>query len=116
VTHAQLFRGVAGRAGAPVRAARRSGLHPGTAAPGDPRSAAPRLVVNCPSCRRPVPYPGRADDGSVAMAECADPACDLYFDFDPSAVYAVRSSRSAPQGLTIPRPKGGSPCRDGLKS
>ncbi len=40
--------------------------------------------------RRPVAYPGRAGDGSPALAECEGP-CDLIFDFDPARVYASRA-------------------------
>jgi hypothetical protein len=43
------------------------------------------LVLDCPFCGRPVPYPGQAGDGSEAMAECE--SCDVYFGFDPGEVY-----------------------------
>jgi hypothetical protein len=35
------------------------------------------LGVRCPFCRGAVAYPGRARDGSPAMAECG--RCDVYF-------------------------------------
>jgi hypothetical protein len=51
----------------------------------DPEAA--QLVVDCPFCGRPVPYPGQASDGSATMAECA--RCDVYFGFDPDEVYTL---------------------------
>ena len=65
------------------------GLHPD--APSDLEPEDLRLVVDCPFCGRPVPYPGPAGDGSPALAECADPRCDVYFDFALADVYAVCS-------------------------
>ena len=58
----------------------------------NPRDLEPedlRLVVDCPFCGRPVPYPGLVRDGSPALAECADPRCDVYFDFAIAEVYAA---------------------------
>ena len=46
-----------------------------------------QLVVDCPFCGRPVPYPGQASDGSDTMAECD--RCDVYFGFDPNEVYTL---------------------------
>ncbi len=89
MTQAQLDRTVAGRTGETVGTVRRLGFQLQIAAPLDPYHDDLRLVVDCPSCRRPVPYPGRDRDGSPALAECADPGCDLYFDVDPARVYAA---------------------------
>ena len=91
MTQSQLLRSVAGRTGESVSTVRRLGFNLGHAAPDDLDPIDIRLVVDCPSCRRPVPYPGRAGDGSPALAECADPRCDLYFAFDPARVYAARA-------------------------
>ena len=44
-------------------------------------------MLDCPFCRRPVPYPGPAGDGSETLAECD--RCDVYFAFDPSEVYPI---------------------------
>ena len=44
-----------------------------------------KLVLDCPFCRQPVPYPGLAGDGSETLAECD--RCDVYFEFDPDEVY-----------------------------
>jgi hypothetical protein len=57
----------------------------------DPGLQAARFVVDCPFCCQPVPYPGRASDGSDTMTECA--RCDVYFGFDPDEVYTL------PQGI-----------------
>ena len=43
-----------------------------------------RLVLECPFCGRPVPYPGPAADGSEPIAECE--RCDVYFGFTPEEV------------------------------
>ena len=60
-----------------------------------------QLVLDCPFCGRPVPYPGQASDGSETMAECE--RCDVYFGFHPDEVYIlplVRETDSRPsQGL-----------------
>jgi hypothetical protein len=45
------------------------------------------LRVECPLCSTAVPYPGRASDGSSALAECR--CCDLYFDFAPEDVRTI---------------------------
>ena len=47
------------------------------------------LVLDCPFCRCPVPYPGLASDGSETMAECD--RCDVYFPFDPEEIYVLES-------------------------
>ena len=91
MTQAQLDRTVAGRTGETVGTVRRLGFQLQTAASADEGADDLRLVVDCPSCRRPVPYPGHARDGSSALAECADPRCDLYFDVDPARVYAAHA-------------------------
>jgi hypothetical protein len=46
-----------------------------------------QLVVGCPFCGRPVPYPGSAKAGSEPLAECE--RCDVYFGFDTYEVYAT---------------------------
>jgi hypothetical protein len=50
-----------------------------------------RLILDCPFCRQPVPYPGPASDGSEAMAECD--RCDVYFGFDICEVYATAGQK-----------------------
>ena len=67
---------------------RRVGVQPATRED-EPIPDGARLVVDCPSCRRPVPHPGHTRDGYPTLAECADPRCDLYFEFDPARVYLL---------------------------
>jgi hypothetical protein len=55
----------------------------------DPEPATVQLVLDCPFCRGPVPYPGRASDGAEPMGECD--RCDVYFSFDPEEVYVLKS-------------------------
>jgi hypothetical protein len=56
------------------------------------------LVLDCPFCRRAVPFPGRVPGGAFAQAEC--PHCDIYFEPREHEVYAadpavlVQSTRS----------------------
>ena len=50
-----------------------------------------RLVLECPFCGRPVPYPGSAAAGSEPMAECE--RCDVYFDFLPQEVRDIPVER-----------------------
>ena len=71
------------------------------------------LVLDCPFCRRPVPYPGPAGDGSETLAECD--RCDVYFEFDVEEVYTLPSNHHAgganqcgdPEQVTSPP----EPCR-----
>jgi hypothetical protein len=95
MTQAQLDRSIAYRTGESPRTIHRLGfgLHP--ARPGDLEPEDLRLVIDCPFCGHAIPYPGPARDGSATLAECADPRCDVYFDFDPAEVYAAATD-SAP--------------------
>jgi hypothetical protein len=51
-----------------------------------------RLVLECPFCGRPVPYPGSAAPRSEPMAECE--RCDVYFGFLPEEVRDIPVERS----------------------
>ncbi len=85
MTQSQLDRSIAGRTGESLALVHRLGF--GLPA----RDLEPediRLVVDCPFCRKPATYPGRAGDGSLALAECLDPRCDVFFDFNLAEVYA----------------------------
>ena len=53
-----------------------------------------RLVLECPFCGRPVPYPGCAATDSEPMAECE--RCDVYFGFDTCEVYATAAQKPSP--------------------
>jgi hypothetical protein len=87
MTRSQLERAVAAATGESVRTIHRLGFGLQPAGAGDPSPDDLRLVVDCPFCGRPVPYPGHAGDGSPALAECARD--DVYFDFDAAEVYAA---------------------------
>ncbi len=50
-----------------------------------------QLVLDCPFCRCPVPFPGLASDGSETMADCD--RCDVYFAFDPEEIYVLESDK-----------------------
>ena len=91
MTQAQLDRSIAGRTGESPRTIRRLGFGLQPARPPEPGPEDLRLVVDCPFCGKAVPYPGPARDGSQALAECADPCCDVYFDFALADVYAARA-------------------------
>ena len=60
-----------------------------------------RLVLECPFCGRPVPYPGSAVAGSEPIAECE--RCDVYFGFDTFEVYATAAQK--PSTMTRRRRK-----------
>jgi hypothetical protein len=90
MTQAQLEHAAADRTGESPRTIHRLGfgLQPDVS---NPESEDLRLVVDCPFCGRPVEYPGRADKGTPALAECSNPRCDVYFDFAIGDVYVLRS-------------------------
>jgi hypothetical protein len=46
-----------------------------------------RLVLDCPFCGHPIPYPGQTRRGEPALAECA--GCDVVFDYRPDEIYAA---------------------------
>ena len=71
-----------------------------------------RLVLECPFCGRPVPYPGSAAAGSEPMAECE--RCDVYFGFDVFEVYATAAQK--PSNMTRRRRKQSRLLADTLKS
>jgi hypothetical protein len=48
------------------------------------------LVLDCPFCCRPVPFPGRVRGGALAQAECL--ACDIYFEPREHEVFAADPS------------------------
>jgi len=87
MTQAQLLDAVAAATGESLHTVRRRGfspLGPGRTGLAPEPSA---LLLDCPFCGRPVPYPGPARGGEPAPAECL--GCDLYYEFDPLEVYAA---------------------------
>ena len=87
MTRTQWTRRIARRLGESLATVHRLGFQP-EPGPGPP-PAEVRLVLDCPFCGRTVPYPGRASDGTAALAECLNPRCDVYFDFGDADVYAA---------------------------
>ena len=91
MTQAQLDRSIAHQTGESTRTIHRLGFGLQSVAPRDLEPEDLRLVVDCPFCGRAVPYPGLVGNGKPALAECADPRCDVYFDFAIGDVYVARS-------------------------
>jgi hypothetical protein len=87
MTRTQLICSVASVTGESLRTVRARGFGLVAENPDDPDPEDLRLVLDCPFCRRAVPYPGVAIDGSLPMAEC--PGCDVYFPFAIEEVYAA---------------------------
>ena len=88
MTQAQLERAVARSTGESVQTVRHRGFRiQNIVTPLSQLTDDLCLVVDCPFCGRPVPYPGRAGDGSATLAECDRD--DVYFEFDPAEVYAT---------------------------
>jgi hypothetical protein len=93
VNRRQLDRAVARATGETLRTVHARGFGVLEVRPAAPGLEGLALVTDCPHCRRPVPYPGRAADGSAALAEC--PGCDLYFEPRPETVYATAAGARA---------------------
>ena len=91
MTQAQLDRSIAGVTGESPHTIHRLGFGLEPIKQTDRQPEEIRLVVDCPFCGRPVPYPGTVRDGSPALAECTEPRCDVYFDYAFTDVYVARS-------------------------
>ena len=91
MTRNQLNHCVATRTGESLAVIRRLGFQLKSGPREEPIAEELRLIVHCPFCRGAVAYPGRARDGSAAMAECA--ACDVYFPFQDRDVFPASSRR-----------------------
>ena len=97
MTQTQVEHQIAGMTGESLATILRMGFSTMLQQPDELEPEDVQLVLDCPFCGHPVPYPGLAGDGSEAMAECD--RCDVYFGFDPEEVYTVtadeRSGRAA---------------------
>jgi hypothetical protein len=103
MTQTQLRYSVALVTGESLRTVRDRGFSLVTENPNDLDPEDLHLVLDCPFCRRAVPYPGLASDGSLPMAECL--GCDVYFTFALDEVYASgghEADRSMPHGPVSP--------------
>ncbi len=92
MTRTQLDSRIAARTGESLSVIRRLGFQLKSQPCEEPVAEEIRLVVHCPFCSGQVPYPGRARDGSNALAECL--GCDVYFEFHDRDVFPA-SSRAA---------------------
>jgi hypothetical protein len=91
MTQEQLECQIAGITGEPVTTILRLGFSilPDPGSDLEPEDL--RLVLDCPFCGRPAPYPGPARVGPEVMAECE--RCDVYFGFEPEEVYPIGADR-----------------------
>jgi hypothetical protein len=89
MTRTQLQKSIAVRTGEPLSVIRRLGFSLLKETRDEPAVEDIRLVLHCPFCTQQVPYPGRAGDGSSALAECD--GCDVYFEFDDRDVFPASS-------------------------
>jgi hypothetical protein len=96
MTCTQLNRSIAARTGEPLSEIRRLGFRLMVVPKEEPVAGEIRLVVHCPFCRQPVPYPGRSRDGSNALAECD--GCDVYFGFEDRHVFPATSRSTGARG------------------
>ncbi len=87
MTQTQLVSSVALATGESPRTIRVMGFGLVTEDPDDLDPEDLHLVLDCPFCRKPVPYPGRAGNDPVPLAECLD--CDVEFPFQVDEVYAA---------------------------
>ncbi len=89
MTRRQLVSSVASATGESPRTVRARGFGLVTEDPDDLDPEDLRLVLDCPFCRTPVPYPGDAPGGAIPLAGCPD--CDVEFPFEAGEVYATSS-------------------------
>jgi hypothetical protein len=87
MTQSQLDRAVAATTGEALGTIRHLGFGLLDEQPSGLEPEELHLVLDCPFCRNPVAYPGRARSGEQAIAECD--RCDVYFDYQPGEVYAA---------------------------
>jgi hypothetical protein len=100
MTSTQLNHRIATRTGESLAVIRRLGFQLKSEPAAEPSVEDISLVVPCPFCRGHVPYPGRAGDGSNALAECVE--CDVYFEFGDRDVFPA-SARTAGSSSQTPR-------------
>lgn len=90
MTQAQLEEAVAGALGESLDTVHRLGFSAVSEHPRDLEPEDLTLRVECPFCRRPLPFPGPVRGGELPLGECAD--CDVYFDVEPGDVFAAPSA------------------------
>jgi hypothetical protein len=87
MTHTQLISSVASITGESLSTVRALGFELLTEVDNQLEPEDLRLVVDCPFCRKPVPYPNDALKNSLRLAECSN--CDVEFPFAEDEVYAA---------------------------
>jgi hypothetical protein len=85
MTQMQLNYAVAEATGESLRTVHHRGFHIVTDTSNVLKPEDLELVVDCPFCRRPVPYPGVESDRSLPLAECF--GCGVCFEFTLDEVY-----------------------------
>ncbi len=96
MTQRQLVCSVASATGESPRTVRARGFGLVTEDPDDRDPEDLRLVLDCPFCRTPVPYPGAVGDSVPHLADC--PGCDVEFPFELDEVYVA----GGPAGVLDP--------------
>jgi len=87
LTQAQLDGAVAAATGESLHVVHRLGFRLAGDRPDDLEPEDVRPAVDCPFCRRAVPYPGRLEGGEWPLAECD--SCDLYFEVSAADLFAA---------------------------
>jgi hypothetical protein len=93
MTQLQLDRSIAALTGEPIRLVRQLGF---SVLSDESEALEPEdflLVLNCPFCDHPAPYPDPAGDGTATLAECD--RCDVYFDYEIDEVYPLATKSCA---------------------
>ena len=93
MTQSQLDRSIAALTGEPIRLVKQLGfsLLSAEAEALEPEDLV--LVLDCPFCGHPAPYPGPAGDGSATLAECD--RCDVSFEYEIDEVYPLATESCA---------------------
>jgi hypothetical protein len=87
MSDAQLTCAVAEALGESVRVVHNFGFQLVEDRPDDLEPENVRPAVECPFCRRVVPYPGRLENGEWPLAECD--RCDLLFEISEHDLFAA---------------------------
>jgi hypothetical protein len=87
MTQRQLVCSVASATGESICTVRARGFGLVTKDPDDHDPEDLRLFLDCPFCRKPLPYPGNGGNGVLHLADC--PGCDVEFPFEVDEVYVA---------------------------
>jgi hypothetical protein len=105
MTQRQLVSSVAFATGESLRTVRARGFGLVTKDSDDVDPEDLRLVLDCPFCRKPVPYSGEVSSDVTPLAGCPD--CDIEFPFELGEISVEsgkqRTAAPVPQGSTFAR-------------